>query len=252
MKLVCGVVLVVIGVSSSVRAGTFDAALCQRVDMRYVKGDQPEPPHPYMSVVRESNPSSITQPDLDDKRVTVCRDAAKKQCSTSELGLVFELDINAAGTLIVGGGDKGTRVIDAKTHKTKRKLINKRDAEYSCGGGKWMGDVVLATGWDCHEYDALPYLANGKTGAFIAPFVDKKSIGNGETLYDVAHVDGNHWAIAVYDHNNAAADSGGSVFLIDVTTGKVKATAKVLPNGSVQITEGKQSRSLAKLAPCAN
>jgi hypothetical protein len=43
----------------------------------------------------------------------------------------------------------------------------------------------------------------------------------------------------------------GQVFVIDVTTGKVLATAQGIKAGDAEITEGKATRSVAKVSACS-
>ncbi len=230
--------------------GTLDAALCRRQDTRW---DQPTR---YLSVVREAKVASVTG-DAGEPTVTVCRGPGPTRCATVTLGDHGAVDVNADGSLLVAGGAGAARVHDARTGKLKRKLVSKRLRSYSCGGGLWLGDVVLARGDNCEEFDALPYLANGRTGRYVAALVDKAFAANGETAYDVAHVAGTLWAVAVFDHYQAEADpvdpaglGVGKVFLIDVRTGKVKATAHGVAGGGVVVDEGKVTRPVASIPAC--
>ncbi len=230
--------------------GTLDAALCRRQDTRWDK------PIPYLSVVRAPTAASVTG-EAGAPTVTVCRGPGSTRCAPVSLGDHGAVDVNADGSLLVVAAARAARIHDVRTGKLKRTLVSKRIRSYSCGGGRWLGDVVLARGDNCEEFDALPYLANGRTGRYIAAFVSKTFEANGETLYDVAHVEGSRWAIAVFDHYQAEADvvdptglGVGTVFLIDVKTGKVKATAHGVAGGGVVIDEGKASRPVASVPAC--
>jgi hypothetical protein len=135
---------------------------------------------------------------------------------------------NADGSRKLGNstGKKGFVVIDAKTKKSQ--AVHNRDHAYDCdmavdeqgaaNSVRWLGnDVVFAQGWFCEEFDAKPYLANAKTGAFIGALKLKVSP---EAEYNVAHLDGALWAISVYDHNQ----STNNVVVVDTKSGKIKTT----------------------------
>jgi hypothetical protein len=135
---------------------------------------------------------------------------------------------NADGSRKLGNGigKKGFVVIDAKTKKSH--AIHNRDRAYDCdialdeqgaaNSVRWLGnDVVFAQGWFCEEFDAKPYLADAKTGAFLGALKLKVSP---EAEYNVAHVDGTLWAISIYDHNQ----STNSVVVVDTKSGKIKTT----------------------------
>ena len=210
-----GIVVGVLVVATAAHAGPVDSVLCQRSDARFDQKNRS-----YLSVTRGK-----------------------------------ATDASADGKLKIGdGGDAGPDallVVDAATNKVKHTIKSKRDKEYSCGSGIWMGDVILAFGNDCHEFDAMPYLVNGKTGKYIGPLVDKKFTTDGETLFDVAQLDGKLWAVAVYNHYMEDDLGLGKVFVIDVTTGKVTATVQGVKAGGASITEGKATRAVAKVTSCA-
>jgi len=222
---------IVVGVlltSAAAYAGPVDAMLCQRVDDRF-DGAKPT----ILSINRVAGPSVAAD---DTGKVTVCKDAAKKSCSTFNGKTYNSYGINADATLLVASGEDSLKIEDAATGKVKRTIKSKRDKEYSCGAGIWMGDTLLAFGQDCHEFDALPFLVNGKTGKYIGPLVDKKLTTDGETLYDGAQLDGKLWAVAVFNHDDQA--DLGKVYVLDVTTGKATDT----------ITRTKEQ--IAKLPAC--
>jgi hypothetical protein len=218
-------------------APVVDALLCQRIDDRF-EGEK----HPYLSVERPAGPTVTAN---EDGKVTVCKDAETRRCTTftaKDPGAKYA--INADGTLLIASGKK-LAIVDAATGKHKR-------AMYSCGGGLWLGDTILAFGDDCMEFDALPYLASARTGKFIAPLVDKQFTTTEETVFDAAPLEGKRWAVAVYNHDADAASAGiGQVFVIDASTGRVLATARGTQASGAEITEGKATRSIAKLAACS-
>jgi hypothetical protein len=231
-------------------APVVDALLCQRIDDRF-EGEK----HPYLSVERPAGPTVTAN---EDGKVTVCKDAETRRCTTftaKDPGAKYA--INADGTLLIASGKK-LAIVDAATGKHKRAIANQRRGEngggamYSCGGGLWLGDTILAFGDDCMEFDALPYLASARTGKFIAPLVDKQFTTTEETVFDAAPLEGKRWAVAVYNHDADAASAGiGQVFVIDASTGRVLATARGTQAGGAEITEGKATRSIAKLAACS-
>lgn len=243
--------MIVLVVSATAHAGpSIDSLLCQRSDGRFDKANRS-----YLSVVQQTGPSVTAD---DTGKVTVCKDAARRSCATfTAKDKHATYDVNADATLLTASGETALVIEDAATGKRKRTISNKRKGPngkgkmYSCGGGLWMGDTILALGADCQEFDALPYLASAKTGKFIAPLVDEKFAADGETLYGLAQLDGKRWAIAVYNHNYEAEGPGlGQVFMIDVTTGKVLGKVQGTKAGGADITEGKVTRSIAKAGAC--
>jgi hypothetical protein len=225
-----------------------DALLCRRADTRFSQANRI-----YLSVARGA-PQAPGVSATDEGMVTVCQDAAKKQCASFAAADRFAADtaaINPEGTLLLASGPQHAVIASAKDGKVVRKLSNQRSKHYSCGGGLWLGDTILAYGQDCEEFDALPYLAHAKTGKFIAPLVDKHFTQDGETLYDAVPLEGKRWAIAVFNHNYDDGIGLGQVFVIDVKTGKVHATATGAKEGGASITEGKLARALDKIPPCA-
>jgi len=230
---------------------TVDGLLCQRT---HTVDDKP---HAFLSVTPAAIVPTVTvvrAEGAEQGTVTVCQDAAKTACKTftsRRFSYDNDLQLNADGTLILVGSDKGLVVERADTGKLVRTIKNRRGADYQCGGGFWLGTTVLARGGDCMEFDALPYLANGQTGAYLAPLVGKQFETTEETVYEVAHLAGTRWAIAVHDDNNGLDGGLGRVYVIDVKTGKVKATVSGAAGGSARIVEGTQTRTLDKLPTCA-
>ncbi|MCE9578472.1 MAG: hypothetical protein K8W52_35425 [Deltaproteobacteria bacterium] len=229
---------------------TVDGLLCQRT---HTVNDAP---HAFLSVMPAAIVPTVTVAHAEGAEqgtVTVCQDAAKTACKSFTSGRFSynnDLQLNADGTLILVGSDKGLVVERADTGKLVRTIKNRRGADYQCGGGLWLGTTVLARGGDCAEFDARPYLASGRTGAYIAPLVGKQFETTEETVYEVAPVAGTRWAIAVHDDNNGVDGGVGRVYVIDVKTGKVKATVSGAADGTARIVEGTQSRTLAKLPAC--
>ncbi|HEX3760762.1 MAG TPA: hypothetical protein VHW23_18740 [Kofleriaceae bacterium] len=246
-------VIAALGAAATAQAApSVDTVLCQRFDQRFGKKQA------YLSI---EHPAAAPKVEVFDRgKVTVCN--ADRSCTTFIANGWHADDpavtyvANADATLLLAGSNKGLEVEDAATGKRKRKITSRRrgtnggGAMYSCGGGLWLGEAILAFGSDCQEADALPYLANGRTGKFIAPLVNRKLTADDETLYDAARLGDRLWAVAMYNHNIGPEDLG-AVFVIDVTSGRVLATASSTQDGSANITEGKATRSIAKLATCA-
>ena len=223
---------------------TVDSLLCKRTDTR----DASFGGKTYLSLaVAPPKVASVTV-DEDKHTVTVCTDASKKTCTSfKQDSYIGTVTANADGSLIVSGGEKALLVRDGKTGKTKLTVANKLDKDYGCGSGVWLGDTVLAYGDYCLEFDAKPFLFNGKTGKFIAAFGDGKLKTDPESVIDYAQLDGNSWAFTVYDHS---ADTSRG-FVIDVSSGKVLATIESnAGRDAATITEGKQKRSIDKLPTC--
>jgi hypothetical protein len=194
---------------------TVDSLLCKRTDHRF-DGET----RTIVSLPRPAAPNASVSDD--GTHVHVCSDAAKTACSDVPVKSAFEAGVSPDGKHVVVGSDGSARIVSVPGGKTRAKLTNKRDRGFSCGGGLWLGnDVVLAYGADCSEFDALPFLANSKTGKYIAALGPKLQ-ENGETLYEAAHVDGALWGVAVYEHYDK--DSLGTIYVIDTTNGKVAQT----------------------------
>jgi hypothetical protein len=128
---------------------------------------------------------------------------------------------------LVGAAKGGFAVVDLKTNR--KRTIHNRARSYDCdqipsdestfGSVRWLGsDVVFAQGLLCEEFDARPFVANAKTGKFLAAL--KLPGATPEAIYNVAHVDKQLWAISIYDHNSAA----NRVIVVDTKTGKTKAS----------------------------
>ena len=222
---------------------TVDSLLCRRVDAN-------DKSRTYLTVAEPKQEPNVTADDSG--LVTVCQDAAKKQCTSLKKPPYVTYAINATGTLLLASSDKGLLVENAKDGKVVRTITNKRRKNYGCGGGRWLGDMILGFGNDCEEFDTLPYLANGKTGAFVGALVDKRFEANGDTVYRVAPIEGNLWAIGIYNRDAAEGSiTDGAVYVIDVVTGKVKGTVtNDKTTGGASIEQGKATRKVAKLAAC--
>ncbi len=229
---------------------TVDGVLCQRTHAL------DDGPHTFLSVTPTAIVPSVTvarAEGAEEGTVTVCQDAARTACKTftsRRFSYDNDLQLNADGTLILVGSEKGLVVERADTGKLVRTIKNRRGADYQCGGGRWLGTAVLAHGGNCTEFDARPFLANGRTGAYIAPLVGKQFVTTAETVYEVAPVAGTRWAIAVHDDNNEVDGGLGLVYVIDVKTGKVKATVSGVAGGGARIVEGAQTRTLDKVPAC--
>jgi DNA-binding beta-propeller fold protein YncE len=224
-----------------------DSSLCIRED-----------PHDgrFLSVAAPARSSSVTM--TDDGVVTACHNASKKDCTKLHVtgfvpvqveGGPHDIAINPEGTLLLVGGNadsKSMRVVSVKDGSVPTRIVNTRDRPYSCGAGLWLGDYVLAFGQACEEYDSTPFLANGKTGKYIAAFAGIKATA--AAIYAATQLDDKRWAIAVSDRTDSLAH--GRVVVIDVTTGKVLATADGTAAGGAAITEGAKTRTLDKLPTC--
>jgi DNA-binding beta-propeller fold protein YncE len=224
-----------------------DSSLCIREDPHHGR---------FLSVTAPSLSSSVTM--TDNGVVTACRNTHKKVCTKLKVtgfvpvqveGGPHDIAINPEGTLLLVGGNtdsKSMRVVRVKDGSTTAKIVNKRDRQYSCGAGLWLGDYVLAFGQDCEEYDSTPFLASEKTGKYIAPFADIKATA--AAIYAATQLDGKQWAIAVSDRTDLLEH--GRVVIIDVTNGKVLATADGTAANGAAITEDAKTRSLEKLPVC--
>jgi hypothetical protein len=239
-------VLLSIGTARADRAA-LDAALCLR--------DDPNRGH-FVSVSAPAPTSSVTM--TEDGAVTACRGQTctklvvkgfvPQQVEGGPRDIAIDPD---ATRLLVGGNtdSKAMRVVRVKDGSLAAKIVNKRHREYSCGAGMWLGDYVLAFGEDCEEYDSQPFLANAVTGHYVAAFAGVAATAG--AMYAAVRLDGHAWAIAVTDREGPGAGlARGKVVAIDVTNGKVLATADGTEAGGAVVTEGKQTRTLDKLAAC--
>ncbi|HVV82706.1 MAG TPA: hypothetical protein VHE35_06480 [Kofleriaceae bacterium] len=137
---------------------------------------------------------------------------------------------DGARTVSNGPNDRGGFLVTDNA-KQKSRQVHNRERHYDCdmavtedgaaNSVRWLGnDVLFAQGWYCDEFDAHPFLANGKTGKFLGAL--KLKGVSPEARYEVAHVSGTLWAISVYDHNSDA----NYVVVVDTKTGKIRATTK--------------------------
>jgi hypothetical protein len=199
IALVC--VGVVASLSRANAGASVDALLCKRqqdVAQFDARGNESHVQKPVLDVIGDQ-PATVASPD-------------------GALTIANRADA-------VNGG--GFVVVDARTNKSR--AVHNRDREYDCdvavtddgkaNSVRWLGNaVVFAQGWYCSEFDAKPYLANGKTGKFIG-YVKLKG-ASPEAIYNVAHVDGALWAVSLYDHNSTA----NRVVVVDTKSGKIKST----------------------------
>ena len=234
-----------------------DSLLCLR---EFVDG--PAPKQMYVSV--EHTASAVATVSAQDDLVTVCQDAAKKRCNSFVVKAAANAQIRADGAEVLVSSANVLGLHNAATGKRTRTFRNKprkgdsrssadSDMTYNCGSGEWLGDVILAWGWDCGEYDARPYLASAKTGAFIAPLVNTKFSPNEDAIYEVAHLQGANWAIGVFAPEDGSGQglTLGKVFVVDVKTGKTSATITGIADGGAIVDERKAKRTLDKIPACA-
>jgi hypothetical protein len=221
----------------------FDSSLCLRAD-----GDR--------RILWVATPPAATVSMTDDGTVTACR--RKDDCSTVHVtgfvptqteGGPHDIAISPDGAFLIVGGNsdsKSMRIIRVKDGSLAKKIVNKRDPQHSCGAGIWLDGYVLAAGQACEEFDSTPFLTNGKTGAFIAPFANVTATA--DAIYAGVQLDGTRWAVAVSDYTDAL--SYGRVIAVNVANGKVLATAEPTHDGGATIREGAKQRTLAKLPAC--
>lgn len=219
-----------------------ETVLCQRQDDRFTDEHQP-----YVTVAPAPTPVATAKRDDDKHAYTVCQNGAKACQQFVGPDSTYEFALSANGKWLAIGGERGVAIVDAATGKTKHVLKNKRGKGYTCGAGVFLGDLLVGFGNDCSEFDALPFVANARTGVYLGALGGKNAGANGETLYDVAALGDAHWAVAMYDHYNGGHTT---VFVVDAKTGSAKVAAEAEP-GKLELIEGKHRRAVTdKLAAC--
>ncbi len=243
MERLAAVAIVLTAAAASADPIAFDSSLCLRSD-----GDR--------HILWVAAPPAATVAMTDDGTVTACRheDDCKKLhvngfVPTQTEGGPHDIAISPDGALLIVGGNsdsKSMRIIRVRDGSLAKKIVNKRDPQHSCGAGIWLGDYVLAAGQACEEFDSTPFLTNGKTGAYVAPFANINATA--DARYAGLQLDGTRWSVAVTDYTDAL--TRGRVVAVNVASGAVLATAEPAGESGATIREGGKTRTLAKLPAC--